>query len=47
MSISGWRIALLALVALATIVSALLGASAYARDATRPVSAHGALADPH
>jgi hypothetical protein len=43
MSISGWRIAVLAIIALALIVSALLGTSAYAHDASRSVSAHGPL----
>ena len=44
MSISGWRIALLALIAVALIVSVVLGTSAYAGQATRSVSAHGAAA---
>jgi|EndMetStandDraft_9_1072997.scaffolds.fasta_scaffold1971397_1 hypothetical protein len=43
MTISGWRIALLAIIALALVVSAFLSTSASAQESTRSVSAHGTL----
>ena len=43
MAVSAWRITLLALIALALLVSALLSTSAAASDDVRAVTAAGAL----
>ena len=43
MTISGWRIALLAVIALALVVSVVLSTSASAEESSRSVTAHGTL----